>query len=239
MHVLLTRPIEQARVSRDRLQAHGHRVDLAPMLEVSYLEPPPIDPGGFDALAVTSANGVDGLVRHPAFAGLSALPLYAVGDRTAVLARNSGWHTVDSAGGGVGELAALLAARLGGPGRRVLYATGPDRAGDLEGRLAAAGIAVEVKEVYRARAVERLPDPVAAALARGAYDAVLIYSARSARAFVAACAGHDLAVGGLTVGALSEAVAAPLRAAGFTRVRVAAAPRETELFRELGLVPAR
>jgi uroporphyrinogen-III synthase len=102
----------------------------------------------------------------------------------------------------------------------------------LTAALQSHGLGVEIAIVYRAIRVTELTPDVRAALASGAIDAVLHYSARTAAAFVAAAmrAGID----GLSIQirhlCLSTQVAAPLAAAGATAIEVASVPNEEALF---------
>ena len=77
---------------------------------------------------------------------------------------------------------------------------------------------------------EGLPDDVRTALASGAVDGVLHFSARSAAAFVAALAAADLRTPlALPQFCVSSEVARPLAAAGAPDLRVAARPDEAGL----------
>jgi uroporphyrinogen-III synthase len=119
---------------------------------------------------------------------------------------------------------------------RLLYCAGEDRAGDLAGALQLHGLRVEVVIVYRATGVTELTPEVRAALASGAIDAVIHYSARTAAAFVAAAtrAGiEDLSIQIRHV-CLSAQVAAPLAAAGATAIEVASEPNEQALLALIG-----
>ena len=70
-------------------------------------------------MAVTSANALRALDRQGATATYCHLPLYAVGDRTAEVARELGFTRVRSAGGDFGDLVDLLVhSGIGGP---ILY----------------------------------------------------------------------------------------------------------------------
>lgn len=60
MHLLLTRPAIEAKASAARLEALGHAVTLAPMLEIVVDSRVGIDPAGLAAIAVTSPRGVRG-----------------------------------------------------------------------------------------------------------------------------------------------------------------------------------
>jgi uroporphyrinogen-III synthase len=93
------------------------------------------------------------------------------------------------------------------------------------------GLRVETVVVYRATEVTELTPDVRAALASGAIDAVLHYSARTAAAFMAAAtrAGvEDLSIRARHL-CLSRQVAAPLAAAGATAIEVASEPNEQAL----------
>jgi uroporphyrinogen-III synthase len=113
----------------------------------------------------------------------------------------------------------------------LLYCAGEARAGDLTAALQPHGLRVEVVIVYRTTGVTELTPDVRAALASGAIDAVLHYSARTAAAFVNAAtrAGiEDLSIQARHL-CLSTQVAAPLAAAGATAIEVASEPNEPAL----------
>jgi uroporphyrinogen-III synthase len=118
----------------------------------------------------------------------------------------------------------------------LLYCAGEERAGDLAGALQLHGLRVETVTVYRAAGVTELTPEVRAALASGAIDAVMHYSARTAAAFVAAAtrAGiEDLSIQTRHL-CLSAQVAAPLAAAGATAIEVASGPNEQALLALIG-----
>jgi uroporphyrinogen-III synthase len=126
---------------------------------------------------------------------------------------------------------AALALPACGEQAPLLYCAGEDRAGDLAGALQLHGLRVETVIIYRATGVTELTPEVRAALASGAIDAVIHYSARTAAAFVAAAtrAGiEDLSIQIRHV-CLSAQVAAPLAAAGATAIEVASEPNEQAL----------
>lgn len=188
---------------------------VAPLLEIRPLEAV-VDLNGVAALAFTSRNGVD------AFAGLSperSLPVFAVGDATAEAARACGFGRVRSADGALADLAALLAAEA--PRDGLLLVPGAlEPAGDLAALLAGRP---------RARAL-----PVYEAVETGvapprSFDAVLIQSARAARALRA----RGPFRGGRAV-ALSGAVASALGGGTGLEIHVAAAPNESALIEALG-----
>ena len=237
MHILVTRPIAQALKTRERLEAFGHEVSLAPMLEIVFPACPELDAQAFQAITVTSSNALEGLVQRPDRDLLCALPLYAVGDRTAQRAERMGWHRVRSASGAVDDLTSLLQSEFSPGADRILYACGVDRTGDLDTKLIAAGFDVTIAEVYHARAVGDLQPTIAEALRQRVFDAIFVYSARTASVLLDAVHEADLleAARDTVICAFSEAVAAPFRSLGFENIVVSSQPSERILFKELCL----
>ena len=88
---------------------------VAPLLAIRPIPQPAPDLTGVAALAFTSANGV------AAFAALTpdrSRPVFTVGDATAQAARAAGFARVESAGGDLDRLAALITAQGSGAGPR-------------------------------------------------------------------------------------------------------------------------
>ncbi len=182
---------------------------------------------------MTSANAARALSEHPRRAELLGLKLFAVGRKTAEVARLCGFRNVLSADGDVADLQDVLM-RLPQRPRRLLYLAGADRSVDLSAALAPAGIQVDTVVIYRAVAEARLPDNVEAALASRQVDAILHFSARTAAAFVAAAAPVAPTALALPQFCLSAAVAKPLQAAGARDLRVAERPEEAALLELVG-----
>lgn len=236
MRVLVTRPEPEASLSAERLVRLGHQPIVDPVL---VAEPTGIalpDPTEIAAIALTSRAAVRALAAAPAIARLRGKPVFTVGDATAEAARAEGFTAVRSAHGTWSDLADLLVGNIDPtrPGR-VLYATAPERSGDLEGVLSAAGLAVELREVYRMVPSAGLAPATVDAASRGAIDAVLLFSRRTAEVFVShltdtANSADWLAI---PVHAISASVAARATGAGFRSVRVASEPTAESLFATL------
>ena len=235
MRLMVTRPEPDAQRTAEKLRQQGHQVTVAPVLCVETLPEATFGAGPFAAIVMTSANAARVVCAHPRRDELLGLPVFTVGRQTAEAARTAGFSTICSADGGFPELVRLIAAKLRLGGARLLYLAAEDRSGDLGKALAPHGIAVETVVIYRTVASPTLRRDLAAALA-GGLDGVLHYSRRSAQSFLlgAGTAGRlDDAVK-LAHYCLSSEVAAPLRAAGATAVRVAARPEEAALLELLG-----
>lgn len=152
------------------------------------------------------------------------MPVFAVGDATADAARSQGFADVRSAHGALADLAALLIA--GAPkGGWVLVPGAREPAGDLPALLAGR-VPARALPVYEAVETGAAPPP--------AFDAVLIHSARAARALRrrGRCPGRWAVV-------LSDAVAGALGDDAGLEIRVAAAPDEAALLEALGKLAPR
>jgi uroporphyrinogen-III synthase len=242
--ILVTRPAEDAGSLVADLEGLGYAAVLVPMLRIEQREGARLDPGGVAGLLFTSANGVRAAVRAAdaqTLARAQGLPVYAVGDATARAAREAGFAQVDSAGGDVAALAALVAARRRPADGLLLHVAGSDVAGDLSALLADKGFAARRVALYDAVAAEALEPAAQAALAEGAAVGAVFFSPRTARAFVtlATVSGAAGFCRNVVAYCLSSAVAAAL-AEGEIRngggvgvtwggVRVAAGPNRQSL----------
>jgi uroporphyrinogen-III synthase len=230
VRLLVTRPDPDNARTATALRARGHAVVLAPLLRIETIAAP-FGAGPWDGVVLTSANAARALAAHPRCAELAALPAFVVGHRTGEAARTAGFLTVTSADGDADDLVRLLKQRAGRG--RLLYFAGADQAADLAAALGASGIKVDTVVVYRAAAVDRLPDDATAALAAGTIDGILHYSPRTAAAFVAVVPNLSAALA-LPQFCLSAEVARPLAAAGARDLRIASRPQETALLELVG-----
>ncbi len=130
------------------------------------------------------------------------------------------------------DLVQLIATRVSKSPGPLLYLAGEDRSGDLGGDLAAHGLKTDTVVIYRVVPAGTLPAELSHALAGGQLDGALHYSPRSAATLVslADAAGALGPLLKLAHYCLSDAVAAPLREAGATRILLAPHPDETALF---------
>ena len=224
--MLVTRPDPDASDTAARLGALGIEGVPCPLLVHQTLDVGLPEPKGFAAMAVTSANALRALDERRVLARYRELPLYAVGDRTAAMARDLGFAEVTSAQGAFSNLAELLVhAPLAGP---IFYPAARDMSADLGKSLAPFGRMVITAEVYAMNPVVTLPDGLVEQLNSGDIEAALFYSKRTAQTFVRLVErGLDKAIRArFGVLCLSEAVAAPLLDAHFVRVGLADHPSE-------------
>ena len=179
VRALVTRPSEDAAETAARLAEMGIEPVVAPVTAIEPVARGPLDLNGAQAVLVTSRNGVRALAGA---AALRDIPLLAVGDATAALAREAGFRSVASAGGASGDLVRLAASVLDPDSGRLVHAAG-EAAGDALCRaLAARGFEATQEVLYRALPMP-LPDNVRDMLATGGIAFALFLSAGAARAF--------------------------------------------------------
>jgi uroporphyrinogen-III synthase len=226
MRVVVTRPQADGERTASALRAQGHEVLIAPLMRI---EPLPADlKGNWAAVAVTSANAPGAIAANSGGKALFALPLFAVGQRSAEAARQAGFANVTSAGGDVRDLVRTLTAQHADAKGPLLYLAGEDRAADLIAELSARGIAAEMRIIYRA-VTTPFPPELIAALKAGDVDAVLHFSRRSAANYLAGARAAGIAGSALAVRhlCLSAQVAEPLAGAG--QIAIATRPDEAAL----------
>lgn len=235
MRLLVTRPEPEAERTAANLRTRGHVAIVASLLRIQPIADAEIGLGPWAAILVTSPNAAAAIVAQAPLRSLRALPVFAVGRRSAAALREAGFAEVNSADGDVHALGKLVAERIK-PGAPLLYLAGAERSGDLAGELSSRGFAVHTAVVYRAVAAAVLPHAAIDALEAG-IDGVLHFSRRSAEAYVnAARAGGQLAAALKPPQfCLSAQVAEPLAHAGARDVRIAPQPTEAAL---LSLIPA-
>lgn len=237
MRVVITRPQAAAERTAAALAARGHDVWVVPLMQV---EPVKADlSGDWGGVVITSANATTAIAGNPERGALLALPLLAVGQRSADAARATGFTEVTSAGGDVRDLLRALTTRHLDQVAPLLYLAGDDRTTDLAAELAAHGIAAEMRVIYRAVPLP-FPPKLTTALKAGDVEAVLHFSRRSAENYVAGARASGIAEEALAVRhyCLSAQVAEPLEASGAKWVTIAPRPQEAALIELLPLSPA-
>lgn len=207
MRALITRPRLEAEATARALALRGIDSLIAPVIAIEPIAGALAagDLAGAQALLITSANAARALAEQTQRRNLRVL---AVGQASAAAARQAGFNRIDCADGDVAALAELAVRSLDPGGGKLLHLSGQDVAGDLAGRLAKAGFAIERRTLYRARAATVLPHIAAEALTQRNLDLALFFSPRSAGIFVnlVIAAGLAASCAFLTAFALSPAV---------------------------------
>lgn len=233
MRVLVTRPRPDAETFAARLHALGHTTIIEPLIDIAFLDGPPLDLTGVQALAFTSANGARAAARRTTERTISVI---AVGPSTAAEAKALGFTNVsESTGEGVDGLNRHIQATLKPAVGTILHATGTVSAGDLKASLAVAGFTVRTERIYEARAAQNLSGALTAELAANLIGAATFFSPRTATLFATLIEAENLASAcrSMTAVALSQAVANALHPLVFRDIRVAATPTAEAMLAEL------
>ncbi len=222
MHALITRPLEDAKPLAELLAGRGVECTVEPLLEIVPHPEAVIDLTGVQALLFTSANGVR------AFAAKSSrrdLKVLTVGDGSATVARELGFSDVTAAAGDVDALAALAIGKLDPKAGPLFHGAASALAGDLQGKLEAAGFTLRRAVLYEAKTATTLSPETRMNLALGGVDMVLLFSPRTARTFAELWRAADApSLGKTTALALSAAVAREIADLGWQRIETAANP---------------
>ena len=198
--VLVTRPEPGCGCTAARVAAIGFEPVSLPVTEAEF-DPLPLRRalgGNWGALALTSANAVRALEQVPeAIAAWHDLPVFAVGERTAGLAREAGFTQVEAGGSAGTSLAGAIAAAVA-RGRPclsaeapLLYCAGAKRAGGFEQALHHAAVPFSVAECYAMRALPYAAGTLAGMISEP-FEAALYYSRETALCFFRLLAGTGL-----------------------------------------------
>jgi uroporphyrinogen-III synthase len=180
MRIAVTRPEEDAGGLKQKLEAMGHQVVMVPLMTIRPRDGVDIPDRPWQAIAVTSASGIRAL---PGGHGLQKFRTLTVGPQSLKAAAAQGFRA-EAHGGDVNGLAAYIREALDPGDGPVLYLSGAETAGDLESQLTAAGFDCHRAVLYDAVPAESL-GAAAKPLQNGEIDAVLLYSPRSARIWLA------------------------------------------------------
>ena len=225
MRLLVTRPVADAQALAAELEARGHSVICAPVIEIVTNSDAALELKNEKGLAFTSANGVRAFGPFAPVA--RQMRAYAVGPQTAAALAAIGFTNVHIAGGDVVSLANTITDDC--PEGPILHISGRDQAGDLVATLKAAGCAARRAVLYEARAATSLPPTAVVALRDKALDGVILYSKRSAEIFYRLAGAASLDASVPQAFCLSAGVGDIARAAGAT-THVAGFPDDAHIF---------
>lgn len=226
MLFLVTRPEPEGSKLQARIEDLGQEAVLEPLMEAELL-PEAIDGlDGVTALIATSRNALRALSQSPYLHDAVAIPLFAVGQGTAEIARDFGFERIAIGPGSVSGFAAAIAGTLDPADGLILHLAGDVLAGDLAGELQELGFRVLQPVVYRMKAAEALSEGTREAIGEGAIEGVVLMSPRTARIYAGLIKHHGLADAAAEVVhvCLSDAVARGLAPLGDVPIEVADTP---------------
>lgn len=220
MKLLVLRPEPGASATAARIVAAGHQPDLMPLFRLAPIYWSAPKPSLYDALLLTSGNAVR--LAGARLGDLAALPAYAVGEATARAALTAGLNVRTTGTAGV---AALLPLATQAGDKRLLWLAGRDHI-MLE---PLPGMAIDIAIVYESEALPSPPDFIERVAEA---DAVLLHSPRAAAHFGWLCDRSGVARNGVTLAALSPAIA-EAAGEGWAALFTAESPNDASLLSKL------
>ncbi|MCJ8311149.1 MAG: uroporphyrinogen-III synthase [Rhizobiaceae bacterium] len=205
MHILVTRPIHQANATAGALKVLGHVPTIEPMLVVDRLATA-MPKGPFFGVILTSANALPILTDSAKARKALTLPVLTTGKATAQAARDAGFESVTAHPGSALDLVAHLPAWMeqNGLTSPLLYPCAETTAHNLNEILAEMGISCLHWPVYRTDVAKDFSQTTKQGLQDGHFDAVLLYSRRTAHTFVQLMRNNNLAMEGLRTYVMSK-----------------------------------
>ncbi len=177
--ILITRPMAQANILSQDLNAYGLKTLIHPMLDIEFLEAPTIDFKKYDACIITSVNAATILSNN---CDDKALDIYCVGYKTAQFLKNSGFVSIKNISNSVQDLIAII--QTLNHKTSMIYLRGDKVTNDLKQFLAHHNIQEYI--VYKSHKAKELEKGTIKALISGEISDILFYSARTLNAFVEA-----------------------------------------------------
>lgn len=206
--VIVLRPEPGASETVARARERGLDAVSIPLFRIEPLEWQVPDIARFDALLLTSANAVR--FGGPGLASVRDLPVHAVGEATAAVARSFGFEVASVGDTGVDRLIASLDPKL-----RLLHLAGEDRV--------AMSRAIAAVAAYRSQVVDAPED-----LKHAQGAVVLVHSPRAGTAFATVTARLGLDRASIRIAAISPA-AAEAAGSGWAAIESAAQPTDDAL----------
>lgn len=229
--ILVTRPVDDTAEIAGVIEALGFRVLQSPVLEIIEQAVNLPDAASYRGLVFSSVNGVRGFARLNPDAAYFRLPAFAVGPGTAAELAKIRFSDIETGAGTMRSLIPLLQDRFHAP-TPLLHIRGRDIRDD-PGQLLPWPIDGLV--VYAADFIETLDSATLAALGAGQVEAVMLYSARSAEAFVLAAknAGISAHFQGVKALCLADSVLESAHHLNWAECHVAATPDQNGMIRLL------
>lgn len=177
MRVIITRPVEDSDQLADKLRELGHDVLLMPLIKIEPRLNVQIPERPYQLICLTSANGVRYIKTEEHYKKTRVL---AVGEHSLQAAHAAGFTNAAAAGGDVVGLHKFIVQNCSPQEGPILYISGAETSGDLEGNLKFSGF-----DVTRVISYDVVPALLSQHIKNiESADAVMLYSPRSAKIWV-------------------------------------------------------
>ncbi len=189
MKLIITRPDEDAGPLAEKLSSLGHEPLFVPLIDIVPRVAPDIPALPYQAICFTSANGPRAVAARKEW---DAIPVFTVGPQSRDQAHRQGYQRVSAHGGDVIGLCQYLRSQLKPQTGPILYLSGAETSGDLEGKLKSRGFTITRVIVYDATPL--IPANLEAMVMQA--GGVLLYSPRTAQLWVKALVAGNVSSAG-------------------------------------------
>lgn len=230
MTVLITRPIIDAQETADFLKKNGVETLIDPMMIIEGLNNSQSDIKTFEHIIFTSKNGIRAFIENFDDRSLTA---WCVGDETARMAKEEGFHTVHSAQGTAQDLERLITDNLIPQPIIRVWRNGQDDT--FSKYLADLGYGVQSLPLYNINPAPELSQATISAIKEKKIEHIIFYSPQTARVTIdnITKAGLTNACDSITAWCISKKTASALDPVIFKEIIIAKAPNEIDLLTPL------
>ncbi len=228
MHLLVTRPLDDAAETAAALRGRGHTVSLSPLFDIQFIKDHDTLPPRLGAVIFTSRNSVRAYCESHANRNLMA---YCVGNATARTASEYGFKNLHSADGAARDLLALIQNSWKSDNVMLLRVASDTTPDILDRILKDSGFHLDRRMLYTTPAVSSFTPETLGLLRRGELDGVLFFSPRTATVFCDLLVKASLteACRNMTAWCISDETGKALSDMHFERIAVAAKPNQGSL----------
>jgi uroporphyrinogen-III synthase len=177
VHIIITRPKEDAINLIGKLKQLGHVATHLPLIKIKKIETKKINLENYKAIIFTSSNAVK-------FMSIKKFNLkikcFCVGNATEVTAKQAGFINTYSSGGTVDSLIELVIRTQDKKSGKLLYLSSEFISKDLDKELVNEGFSVDRVSNYTSLPIEQIDETVLNIFKTNPPDVFFIYSVRSA-----------------------------------------------------------
>ena len=177
MHIIITRPKEDAMHLIEKLKQLGHVTTHLPLIKIKKIDTKKINLENYKAIIFTSSNAVK-------FMSIKKFNLkikcFCVGNATEVTAKQAGFINTYSSGGTVDSLIELVIRTQDKKSGKLLYLSSEFISKDLDKELVNEGFSVDRVSNYTSLPIEQIDETVLNIFKINPPDVFFIYSVRSA-----------------------------------------------------------
>ena len=177
MHIIITRPKEDAMSLIEKLKQLGHVATHLPLIKIKKIETKKINLENYKAIIFTSSNAVK-------FMSIKKFNLkikcFCVGSATEATAKQAGFINTYSSGGTVDSLIELVIRTQDKKSGKLLYLSSEFISKDLDKELVNEGFSVDRVSNYTSLPIEQIDETVLNIFKTNPPDVFFIYSVRSA-----------------------------------------------------------